>query len=429
MSGGININIFKLLGYKHYQKTFCKNYIKRAKQIEGYNDYLIKHDNDSNKESFFEVSIYDVLDNRGVKKLVNGIYKMKRKKKLFKVETFYRNRKLNNTNYINIFSSSRGWARIGDISFNKHKWLSKISITHTANNSSEIIVEYNFQFKKVIDSSFKIHLFVMDELKNAKKELYFHSFANKNIIKNAKFEELYECDNAFFGDILQSYICEYFYTKYGTKYKLPMEYCFSVDNFEQFREKLLQRKSPLQIYIHDNRSELICVDSFLDDRYTVSHYCKAPHFPNPILLHFFSDMSMELYLQTFYDIEKYELEKHMRKYLNSRKRFVKNKDIKWLIRKIRNISEQKNEIEEIEKKKARYAVYKKDEWYLYFDGKKQKETFIMFPEKLNRFEQIYTNHLEYLKSIASTQNDQAILIISLLAFIASVIGILLTLFK
>ena len=97
--GGININIFKLLGYKHYQKTFCKNYIKRAKQIEGYNDYLIKHDNDSNKESFFEVSIYDVLDNRGVKKLVNGIYKMKRKKKLFKVETFYRNRKLNNTNH------------------------------------------------------------------------------------------------------------------------------------------------------------------------------------------------------------------------------------------------------------------------------------------------------------------------------------------
>lgn len=417
------MNWIRLLRYKRYQKTFSKNFIKRSKQIKGYEYYLKYNDKHTYKTSFIHVALYDVLDNHGFKKLINGIYRMKRKKKLFKVETSYINRKINNINYINIDSSIRGWARIGDIYFKKHKWLSKITITYTSNNSSEIIVEYNFLFKKVISTSLQKHLFVIDELKSAKKELYFHSYANKKLIKKAQYKQLYECDNLFFSDILQSYICKYFYTKLGAKNKLPIEFCFSVQKFNKFRKELLKEQSLFSYYIHDNNTDLICVDSYFNDRYTLYHFCGHPKLPSPILLSFFSDMSMEMYFQAFYKIEKYELEEHMRKYLNSRKRFVSVKDIKWLIRKLSYINEQKNEIEKIESNKYRYEISSPDQWYRYYNEKKQKETFIMFPEYLCEFQKLYNNNLDYLKSISSTQNDKLVLIIAVATLIATIIGI------
>lgn len=417
-------NILRLLKYKHHQKTFCKKFIKTSKEKPEYKYYLRHKDKKSYRESFVNIAVYDVLDNYGFKKLINGIYKMKNNKKQFSADTNYINRRLNNINYINKDSFIRGWGLIGEIAFNDHKWFSKLTITYTSNNSAEIIVKYDFHFKKIISSSFQIHQFVLDELKQAKKEIYFHSYANIKLIEKGNFKNLYECDYLFFCDILQSYICKYFFSYIGKENKLPVEFCICVSNFKSFKKFILNEPALLSCYKNDTEKELLCISSYYyDDRYLAFHYCKGPYLPNSILLSLFSDMSMEFYFQVFSKIEEYELEKHMRKYLNSRKRFVSNKDIKWLINKIRLINEQKNEIGKIVKHFNKHSKWDTNEWFLVLDGKRQDEKLIQYPKYLSEFENMYNNNLEFLKSISATQNDKVVIVIALATLIATIIGI------
>ena len=423
---GVIMSFLRLIKYKRYQKKFCKLFVKKSKEKINYRYYLKHLDKGPYREAFINVAIYDVLDNYGFKRLVNGIYKLKRKKHQYNVKTYFLNRKLFNANYININSFIRGWGLVGEIEFINHKWLSKIVVTYTSNNSSETIIEYNFTFKKIINTSWQIHQFVIDEIKRAKKEWYFFSYANKNLIKKANCRQLHECDNAFFCDILQSYLCKFFYTEFGKYYGLPIEFCYSVSHFNKLVKEINTEHIFWDCYKKDKSKEVLAVNSYFDDRYEVHHYCKGKTLPSPVLLNFFSEMSMEFYLQVFFKIEEYELEKHMRKYLNSRKKFVSSKDVKWLINKLRLITEQKNELKNIYDNNTHNMYCNFNKWNLFGKDRKRNEMFIRFPDKLSQFEQMYKNNLEYLKSISSTQNDKILIIIAVATLIATIIGILTT---
>ena len=117
----------------------------------------------------------------------------------------------------------------------------------------------------------------------------------------------------------------------------------------------------------------------------------------------------------------------MSKYLNSYKRFVSSKDIKGLINKLRYIREQKGLIQDRIESMKYYNDECLNEWILMLKGKKQSnKSFIMFPKRIDKFEKMYLNNLEYIKSISSTQNNTVVIVVALATLFATIAGIVLT---
>ena len=216
------MNVFRRFALKRYHNQFCKQFVKRVNALSGYSAYL-KHysKKESLKSDCYNVALYDVLDNTGFNKLIRRIQKLKRRKN-YNVELLFKPHKIRTVNYIHSNLLGRSIGHVARIKLKDNDWISEISISYTYLNNSEAIIEYSFQFKKIINSSLKLHQFVADNILSVKKELYFHSYADREIVKKAACQELMRLDDIFFADILQAYICNLFYTKYGRQYKLAI---------------------------------------------------------------------------------------------------------------------------------------------------------------------------------------------------------------
>lgn len=162
------------------------------------------------------------------------------------------------------------------------------------------------------------------------------------------------------------------------------------------------------------------------DRFELFNCDAGKYLPSPSLLQFFSHFTSEIYYKAFYHIEMEELEKKMRKYLNSRKMFVSSKDIKWFINKMRYIKEQKSKIEKILNDNYNNDMLS---WKQYYRGTLQSDDFINYSKYTDHFLNLYEQNFEYLNSMASVQNNLVVIIVAVLTLIATLVGILITIIK
>lgn len=418
--------LFRKIRYKLYQKWFCKQYVKRSKALPEYKYYLkYQSKKDWVRGDFIHVAIYDVLDNNGLNKLVKSLHRLK-KQGNYKVDINYLTRRFKKLNYINSNMTGQQTGVIGSIKFKEDKWISEINVSYTYINNSEAIIEYCFYFRKVMCTYVQIHGFVMDNILRAKKSWYFHTYANKSIIKKARYDELFRLDDIFFADILQSYICDLFYTQLGNKYKLPVEYSYKIYRSNYKKTKKLRNAFLTECY--EKGKEYLIISDLNYDRFEAAHFYSGKYFHNPMLLYYFSDFSIEFYYKAFMKIELEELERHMRKYLNSRKKFVSSKDMKWLINKIRYIREREKRIEFVLKDENKKYIESKIGWSLFLHGKRENEDLINYPNQINRFKLLYEQNLEYLNSIASVQNDKIVIIVTITTLIVTIASVVVTLF-
>ncbi|ENG4434606.1 hypothetical protein ABUD82_002977 [Listeria monocytogenes] len=418
--------LFKYISCKLYQKWFCKQYVKRSESSQGYERYL-KHisKKDSARGDFIHVSIYDVLDNDGMNKLIKKIYKLKKDEK-YTVHTYYLKNNFKKLNYINSNLAGTITGRIGEIKFNNDNWFSELSVSYTYVNNSEAVIQYCFTFKKVMCTYLQIHNFVLDNILKVSKPWFFHSYADKKIIKKAGFKELFRLDGIFFADILQSYICNLLYTNFGKKYKLPIEYSCKIYRNNKKKSRLFRNVFLNECY--EKKNTYLIVNTLDYDRFEVAHYYSGKYFSNSILLSYFAEFSMEMYYKAFMSIELHELEIHMRKYLNSRRNIVSSKDMKWLINKVRYVKEQDEKIS--------YALdcdnseYTKNllGWTLFINGKNRDEDFINYPNNTKFFKDKYTQNLEYLNSIASVQNDKIVIIVTVITLFLTIASVIISIF-
>lgn len=418
--------MFKNIKYRHYQKWFCKQYIKRSVQLTNYKYFLKNRDKKGSLPStFFCVALYDVLDNNGMDFLIKSIYKLKNHRKKYDVDTPYIHYKFKKTNYINL-TNFRTRGIIAEIKLKTNKWINSIVIDYSYLNTSQCLIQYRFNFKKLFRTNLQIHNFVLDEILKIKKEPYFHSYANKNIIKNVGYIELLQLDNIFFADIIQGYICKMFYTEYGKRYKLPNEYCLKLRKYNFKKRKKLRNQFLCTSYEKD-REYLVIKEALNYDRFELIHFKAGKYFPNPTLLNFFYFFTTEMYFMAFYHIETIELEKKMRKYLNSRKKFISSQDIKWFINKVRYIREQKDIIERNKASPEQRANL--INWKRYELGETNGQDFINFPEYTDHFLNQYEQNLDYLNSLASVQNNLIVIVVAVLTLFATLAGIIITLLK
>lgn len=418
--------MFKLLNYKKYQKQFCEQFIERCEHLPEY-EFFLKHV--QKKESlhgcFVHVSLYDVLDNNGINRLIKKIYKLKENNK-YTVNTHYMKHTFKKVNYINSNITGTRTGRIAEIELKDDDWIKEIDIFYTYINASEAIIEYNFSFRKIISTYLQIHHFIIDSIFFVKKKWYFHTYADRNIIKNADYGELLRLEDIFFADILQGYICTLFYTKYGINYKLPVEYAIKIKKYNKKKAKKLRNLFLCECY--QRGKEHIAISTLNYDRFELMHFETGKYLSRSFLLRYFSEFSTEIYFKAFKYIELTELEKHMRKYFNSRKTFVSAKDIKWLVNKIRYIDEQEEKLQFVFNKKNYKHVDYLLGWNFCAQKEKQDEDFINYPNYSSWFLKLYKKNLEYLNSIASVQNNTVVIILTVLGLIATIIGIVISVF-
>lgn len=415
---------------KFYRTWFCKQYVKRSKELLQYT-FLLKYlrKKSSIKTRFINVSVYDVLDNDGMNCLIKKLYRLK-KDDTYKVSTRYRKPAFKTMDYIGRNLAGMETGLIGEVKFKENKWLSGITIGYTYANSSEIILEYCFEFKKVMGTYIQIHDFVVDNILTIKKPPFFHSYADKNVIKRADYREIFKLDEIFFADILQAYICQLFYTQIGLICKLPVEYDKLVNKLSKRDKQKLKELFPCECYEQDEK--FLIVNKLNYNRFEITHLQQGKDFPRSVLLTFFSFFSTEMLYNTFYSFELNLIECRMRKYLNSRRSFVSSGDIKWFINKQRKIAEQEEKIKERLKPENRKELKRNGlvGWNLYCNGKKEEKfDFINYPVYTQYFKNLYQQNLEYLNSIASVQNNKVITIITVATFIATIISILISLIK
>ncbi len=420
--------MFRKIKYKRYQKWFCKQYLKRSNTLPNYDLFLKRYSKtDSLPSSFCNVALFDVIDNNGMNKLIKSIYKLKSHKKIYSVNTPYLYNRFRKLNYINSNLNGNISGVIAEIKFKSSSWFHSININYTYINSSQCLIQYTFKFNNVISTNTQIHNFVLSQIKEIKKEPYFHSYANKKIIKTLDYKELLELDHIFFADILQGYICDLFYTEYGKHYKLPIEYCLRLHKYNNKKRNKL--RNPFLCESYENGRNHMIISTLNYDRFELSLYNAGKYLPSPTLLRYCSTFSTEIYYMAFFHIETEELEKKMRKYLNSRKYFISSKDIKWLINKIRYIKEQKPKIEKVINNKGDTYYSDYFQWKSYYRGKVEEHGFINYPKYTDYFLNQYEQNLEYLNSIASVQNNLVVIIVAVATLIATLVGIIITLLK
>lgn len=207
---------------------------------------------------------------------------------------------------------------------------------------------------------------------------------------------------------------------------MPVEYSYKIYRNNYKKVKRLRRAFLQECF--EKGEDHILISNINYDRLEVAHFYAGKYFSNPILLSYFSYFSTEFYAKIFMNIELRELERHMRKYLNSRKKFVSSKDMKWLINKIRYIREQEERIAYVFKDENRHSIESMVGWSLFLRGEKRNEDLVNYPTQTNYFKTLYEQNLEYLNSIASVQNDKVVIIVTVATLIATIISIVITLF-
>lgn len=415
---------------KLYRTWFCKQFVNRSKKLSQYT-FFLKYMRKKSfiKTKFINVSVYDVLDNDGMNRLIKKLYRLK-KDDAYEVSTHYIKHAIKTVDYIgrNLVGVQTGF--IGEVKFKNNKWLSGITIRYTYANSSEIILEYCFAFKKIMNTYVQIHDFVLDNILSVKKPLFFHAYADKSIIKRANCHEIFKLDDVFFADILQAYICQLFYTKIGRTSKLPVEYDMLTNKLSKRDKQELREVFLSECY--EQNGKFLIANRLNYDRFEVTYLEQGKYFPRSLLLEFFSFFPTEMLYKAFYSFELNSIESRMRKYLNSRRSFVSSDDMKWFINKQRQIVEQEEQTKERLKPENRENLERHGivGWNLYCSGeKKENNDFINYPVYTQYFKNLYQQNLEYLNSIASVQNNKVITIVTVATFIATIISILISLLK
>lgn len=414
-------NLYRKIRIKISQIVFCEMYLKKLRASPNYK-YFLKHlgKNSYLKASFFRVSLYDVIDNNDFNKLIHRIYHLKRKYDL-NVDTNYLLFRFRKVNYINSNLIGNHWGRIATITPKEDKWLHSIEIGYTYANNSQALIQFEFIFKKSMNTPLKIHQFIEDNIAYVKKEFYFFAYGKTESWDKADNRELLRLDETLFADVLQAYICTIFSTHYGKYYKLPIEYSCHIRNYN----KKVQRKlrSAFLCAEYEKGNEHIVISSH-SDRYEVYHFLAGKYYPNSILINYFSTFSSEMYFSAFSTIEVEELERRMRKYLNSSRSVISSKDIKWLVNKKRYIDEQAPRIERTLQPDNKKYISHLIEWNCFFQGKPQGRDIINYPEKTSYFLKLYEENLSYLNAISNVQNNKVLVFLAVATLIATIAGII-----
>lgn len=401
--------MFKLY-YKYKKIKWFKDYKEKVLNSQHcyYNKSLMEiFDLDSNMD-LYSVSIYDVVNNNDVNKLVKKIYQLKRNKN-YSVEISYKKKFIKDINYIRPEFDHTGHGIFAKIKFLNDSLISYIDMTWSQINNEEAIIEYEIHLKKCIDSFSIIHDYILENYKKLRKIKYSIFYFNIENFLNDDSQNI-QTEFKYFRTILQQKIGKVSTSNYSKKYLLPIKFTYLIKNKTKKIMKYIEKPFLEESFIVDKDHYLILntIEEF--EGIEINEVIFKKRF-NPInMVVMMSELKMPLYYRFFYNIEKQELEYKIGKYLNSKKIFVNIWNYKWLLNKKRRLDE-----------KRFYNINNKRSKSI--NGFSNKKISLIDELLIKNIGDVYSENIEYINNLNTINYNTIAFAISVLALIIAIVAI------
>lgn len=401
--------MFKLY-YKYKKIKWFKDYKEKVLNSQHcyYNKSLMEiFDLDSNMD-LYSVSIYDVVNNNDVNKLVKKIYQLKRNKN-YSVEISYKKKFIKDINYIRPEFDHTGHGIFAKIKFLNDSLISYIDMTWSQINNEEAIIEYEIHLKKCIDSFSIIHDYILENYKKLRKIKYSIFYFNIENFLNDDSQNI-QTQFKYFRTILQQKISKVSTSNYSKKYLLPIKFTYLIKNKTKKIMKYIEKPFLEESFIVDKDHYLILntIEEF--EGIEINEVIFKKRF-NPInMVVMMSELKMPLYYRFFYNIEKQELEYKIGKYLNSKKIFVNIWNYKWLLNKKRRLDE-----------KRFYNINNKRSKSI--NGFSNKKISLIDELLIKNIGDVYSENIVYINNLNTINYNTIAFAISVLALIIAIVAI------
>lgn len=396
--------------YKYKKIKWFKDYKEKVLNLQHcyYNKSLMEiFDLDSNMD-LYSVSIYDVVNNNDVNKLVKKIYQLKRNKN-YSVEISYKKKFIKDINYIRPEFDHTGHGIFAKIKFLNDSLISYIDMTWSQINNEEAIIEYEIHLKKCIDSFSIIHDYILENYKKLRKIKYSIFYFNIENFLNDDSQNI-QTEFKYFRTILQQKISKVSTSNYSKKYLLPIKFTYLIKNKTKKIMKYIEKPFLEESFIVDKVHYLILntIEEF--EGIEINEVIFKKRF-NPInMVVMMSELKMPLYYRFFYNIEKQELEYKIGKYLNSKKIFVNIWNYKWLLNKKRRLDE-----------KRFYNINNKRSKSI--NGFSNKKISLIDELLIKNIGDVYSENIEYINNLNTINYNTIAFAISVLALIIAIVAI------
>ena len=396
--------------YKYKKIKWFKDYKEKVLNLQHcyYNKSLMEiFDLDSNMD-LYSVSIYDVVNNNDVNKLVKKIYQLKRNKN-YSVEISYKKKFSKDINYIRPEFDHTGHGIFAKIKFLNDSLISYIDMTWSQINNEEAIIEYEIHLKKCIDSFSIIHDYILENYKKLRKIKYSIFYFNIENFLNDDSQNI-QTEFKYFRTILQQKISKVSTSNYSKKYLLPIKFTYLIKNKTKKIMKYIEKPFLEESFIVDKDHYLILntIEEF--EGIEINEVIFKKRF-NPInMVVMMSELKMPLYYRFFYNIEKQELEYKIGKYLNSKKIFVNIWNYKWLLNKKRRLDE-----------KRFYNINNKRSKSI--NGFSNKKISLIDELLIKNIGDVYSENIEYINNLNTINYNTIAFAISVLALIIAIVAI------
>lgn len=413
--------IINAIKYKIHQVKYIisiKNYLNYIDNDVTENEVTDNTESEKTESNqrIWNVTIYDVLTNNDLNKLVKSLYKLNDKEYIKKIN--FRKKKSKNLQYLRLEINHTGGGTLANIEFKNHDYFKGISLSYTQVTNQTIAIEYKISFKKAI-----LFTEIRNFIRNNIKSTYFTDFTSiydNEDLKEENDDFIHQREMHYMRDIFQSFIVKKLFSNYGKIYQLPLGYTI---NYEKNIENENELKNPFLMQSLYNKKEdyYIIVDTLNNyPTYYLNFSGKTiPRFP---FLYKFQYLGNEFYYNMFNQIENMELNAKVTRYLLGNYKIVKKKDYLWLVNKLRALkdSDFKPNIDN--------ERIKKDDWEIRVNDEPSENDFFTGNNLTIKYSRIYNEYHDYMKTLLTTQNDTIVLLVGSLTLIFTVLGILLTLF-
>lgn len=400
--------------------NFLKIKLRQLKYIESVNDYLkfinknklLDSDIPNTDDDLRGVTIYDVLTNKELNKLVNSIGRLDKYK--YATTLYLNKKKIKDLNYLDLQFNHTGSGIIAEILFNNDKYLKEISIKYTQITNQTIAIEYDFKLNTILNKNSQ-RQFINDNLKST-YFLGFMNIPNSYDLNNQNTEAISDREHIYINDIFQSIIVKKLYSKLGRKYMLPIVYKIKYNkertSDEDFKYIVLMRT------LYNHVEDYYILNDITADRNTFYQYFSGNTLPRLPFLKFFQYLGNEFFYNMFNQIEIEELESRVSKYLLENYKIVKKKDYQWLVNKLRALKDSDF------KPKAGAKESEMENWEVYYGGEDDKESYFTGDILTKKYTEIYSEYHDYMKTLFTMQNDSIILTVGLLTLFFTLVGVI-----
>lgn len=399
---------------------YYKKYIKQLECQDNADNEKGEKSDGAKRTDYFEnsvidkVTIYDVLSNEGVNKLLKRLYSLSSIK--FKVKNYYKKpTKRRGYDYIHLQYSHTSSSLFAEIELVNEKYIKEIVISWSQINSYFALMEYNFRLKKRLDDD-GYNQFVYENVGRLNSKDYRTWYHVGDAKKDWLLQQM---KDDYFILIFQHYITSFLYTDQGKKSRLT-------------NLVYQTRREPIDVerlYLDDmgasyyNKKQKYVICSALNgiDYCLLSGNNVTPQFS---ICPYISEYGNEFYYRFFGYRELKAFEIEFSRFFTGRKKIDFNKKIKSLLNKMQSVGDSENR-----NNKKFFKKFNKS-WDFYINHKKSKiKEYPVY--STDKMKEIYEDNFSYLKLLVEmkyTKSNRRIsimaVLISIIATIISVIALL-----